>query len=156
MSAPVAVTAQLAIPARLPVRLERVRRVVVGVDGSPNSLAALRRAVMQARLRSAELDVVQVIPHDADKAAVSAARAMLEELIDRFVPDKASVVMRLRVERGQPADVLLVVSAGAELLIVGARKNSARGNMLGGDTVPRCLDHARCHVDVCADHHDEH
>lgn len=34
------------------------RRVVVGVDGSPQSLAALRHAVAQARCRNAELYVV--------------------------------------------------------------------------------------------------
>lgn len=37
-------------------------RVVVGVDGTPNSLAALRRAVYQARKRGASLGIVCVIP----------------------------------------------------------------------------------------------
>jgi nucleotide-binding universal stress UspA family protein len=101
-------------------RRRHAHRVVVGVDGSPNSLAA---------------------------------RAALRELIARFGPDSPDVPVRLRVERGEPAAVLLVVSAGAELLVIGARAHSAHGNMFGGDTVPRCLDHAQCHVDVCADHH---
>jgi nucleotide-binding universal stress UspA family protein len=171
MSSPAAVTPRPAIAARSAVRVrtrttphlevrsgrpERIRRVVVGVDGSPNSVAALKRAIVQARSRAAELDVVQAIPDDADDAAANAARAALGQLIDRIVPDQAGIRVRPRVERGHPAAVLLVVSAGAELLIIGARKHSARGNMLGGDTVPRCLGYARCHVDVCADHHDEH
>jgi nucleotide-binding universal stress UspA family protein len=135
------------------VRRRHAHRVVVGVDGSPNSLAALGRAITQARLRDAELDVVRVIPEDADESAAAAARAGLRGLIARLGPDRPDVPVRLRVERGEPAAVLLVVSAGAELLVIGARAHSARGNMFGGDTVPRCLDYAQCHVDVCADHH---
>jgi nucleotide-binding universal stress UspA family protein len=135
------------------VRRRHAHRVVVGVDGSPNSLAALRRAIAQARLRNAELDVVRVLPEDADEPTAAAARTGLRELIARLGPDGPGVPVRLRVERGDPAAVLLVVSAGAELLVIGARAHSAHGNMFGGDTVPRCLDYAQCHVDVCADHH---
>ena len=165
MSTAVAATSQPAIPVRRPTaphlalrsgHREHVRRIVVGVDGSPNSLAALSRAIVQARVRAAELDIVQVIPDDADEAAASAARAALRELVARCAPDGVDVPVRLRVERGQPSVVLLVVSAGAELLIIGAREHSAHGNMLGGQTVPRCLDYAQCDVDVCADHQDEH
>jgi nucleotide-binding universal stress UspA family protein len=169
MSAPVAATSQPAIPTRLPARTqtaqhpalrsgrrEHVRRVVVGVDGSSNSIAALRRAIVQARLLAAELDVVHALPDHADEAAASTARAMLRKLIADCLPDGVDIPFRLRVERGDPSTVLLVVSAGAELLIIGARKHSARGNMLGGDTVPRCLDYAPCRVDVCADHHENH
>jgi nucleotide-binding universal stress UspA family protein len=135
------------------VQRRRAHRVVVGVDGSPNSLAALGRAITQARLRDAELDVVRVIPEDAGEPAAAAARAALREFIARIGPGGPDVPVRLRVERGKPAAVLLVVSAGAELLVIGARSHSAHGNMFGGDTVPRCLDYAQCHVDVCADHH---
>jgi nucleotide-binding universal stress UspA family protein len=133
--------------------VRRRHRVVVGVDGSPNSLAALGRAIAQARLRDAELDVVRVIPEDAGEPTAAAAHAALRELIARLGPDGPDVPVRLRVERGDPAAVLLVVSAGAELLVIGARAHSAHGNMFGGHTVPRCLDYAQCHVDVCADHH---
>ena len=135
------------------IRHRHTHRVVVGVDGSPNSLAALGRAIAQARLRNAELDAVRVVPEDADEPAAAAAQAALRELIARFGPDGPDVPVRLRVERGEPAAVLLIVSAGAELLVIGARAHSAHGNMFGGDTVPRCLDYAQCHVDVCADHH---
>jgi nucleotide-binding universal stress UspA family protein len=139
-----------------PGQRKHVRRVVAGVDGSPNSLAALRRAIGQARLRDAELEVVRVIPENAGEAAATAARAALRELMAGFGPDGAGVPVRLRVERGQAATVLLVISAGAELLVIGAREHSAHGNLFGGDTVPRCLDYAPCHVDICADNHDDH
>ena len=41
------------------------RSVVVGVDGSPNSLAALRRVAREALERHARLDVVRVLEPDA-------------------------------------------------------------------------------------------
>ncbi|WP_205718163.1 universal stress protein, partial [Actinomadura soli] len=40
------------------------RSVVVGVDGSPNSMAALRRAAREAVERHARLDVVRVLEPD--------------------------------------------------------------------------------------------
>lgn len=128
-------------------------RVVTGVDGSPNSAVALRRAVSQARQRHAELDIVQVAPADADAATLADDLAVLEQFAAREFPGGIGVPVRCRIERGDPAVVLLLVSAGAELLIIGAREHSEHGNMFGGYTVPRCLDYAQCQVDVCADHH---
>ncbi len=45
------------------------RRVLVGVDGIPNSLTAPRPAAHQARYRDASLNIVYVIPAAANKAA---------------------------------------------------------------------------------------
>jgi nucleotide-binding universal stress UspA family protein len=53
--------------------------------------------------------------------------------------------------RGDPAKTLVRFSAGAELLVIGGRSHSERGNLLGGDVVHHCLSHADCPVDVCAD-----
>jgi hypothetical protein len=93
------------------------RRVVVGVDGAPGSAAALQRAVSRARQRNAMLDVVYVLPDGADARASTMARVMLGEFCRQACPYGAGVPVRLRVERGDPEVVLLLVSAGAELLI---------------------------------------
>ena len=95
------------------------RRVVVGVDGSPNSAAAFQRAASQARQRNSMLDVVYVLPGDADAEAATMARVMLGEFTRRECPYGVGAPVRLRVERGDPAVVLLLISAGAELLIRG-------------------------------------
>jgi nucleotide-binding universal stress UspA family protein len=131
-------------------------RVVVGVDGSPNSVAALRRAVAQARRRQAVVEVVHVVgeadsDHDLD-ADLDAGRRLIAGVVAKTFPDGPHVSVRERVESGEPASVLVKASEGADLLVIGARAHSAYGNLFGGVTVPGCLDHAHCPVDVCADH----
>jgi len=69
------------------------------------------------------LDVVYVLPADADARASDMARVMLGEFTRRECPYGAGVPVRLRVERGDPEVVLLLVSVGAELLIA-RRQNS--------------------------------
>jgi K+-sensing histidine kinase KdpD len=41
------------------------RCVIVGVNGSPNSIVALRKAATEARCRHARLDVVRVLAPDS-------------------------------------------------------------------------------------------
>jgi nucleotide-binding universal stress UspA family protein len=135
-------------------------RVVAGVDGSPNSAAALRRAIMEARRRGAELDIVYVLvsgPDDAaggiaDPAAVQHGHQVLAKMTSEVCGDGLDVPARQRVEPGVPAKVLVAASEGAQLLVIGARAHSESGNLFGGDTVPYCLNHAPCRVDVCADY----
>jgi nucleotide-binding universal stress UspA family protein len=133
-----------------------VHRVVVGVDGSPNSVAALRRAVMQAHRREAVVEVVHVVDGETDPGArdtaLDAGRRLIAGVVAKTFPDGPQVIVRARVECGEPAPVLVRASEGADLLVIGAREHSGYGNLFGGVTVPGCLDHARCPVDVCADH----
>lgn len=93
------------------------RRVVVGVDGSPGSAAAFVLAASQARQRNATLDVVYVLPADADTRAATMARVMLGEFTRRVCPYGVGAPVRFRVERGDPKTVLLLMGVGAELLI---------------------------------------
>jgi len=103
------------------------RRVVVGVDGSPDSAAAFQRAASQARQRNAMLDVVCVLAADADDDAATKARVMLGAFTRRECPYGVGAPVRLRVERGDPKLVLLLVSAGAELLVVGRESSPSAG-----------------------------
>jgi nucleotide-binding universal stress UspA family protein len=128
------------------------RRITVGVDGSPNSVAALRRAVAQAGQRHAELEIVHVMDPGADSRAVAAGVQQLANVIGQAFPDGLGIPVRYVVEPGVPWAVLVRQSGGAELMVIGAREHSEEGNPLGGATVPLCLDRALCVVDVCADH----
>jgi nucleotide-binding universal stress UspA family protein len=132
------------------------RSVVVGVDGSPNSMAALRRAAREATDRHARLDVVRVL--DPDEAPVRRPLRAIREwlrlrrLVARPIPRSRHLTTRLRVIHGQPGEALAEAAEHAELLVIGARVNSEHGNPLGGDTVPVVRERARCEVVICADH----
>jgi nucleotide-binding universal stress UspA family protein len=128
------------------------RRVVVGVDGSPNSLAALRRAAVQAAKRGTGLEMVHVISRDDDPAAEDAGYAMLD-MAARCVAAAGLCVHHATrtVAFGDPAEILVKRSVDAELLAIGGRFHSEHGNVLGGDVVPYCLSRATCPVDICAD-----
>jgi nucleotide-binding universal stress UspA family protein len=53
------------------------RCVVVGVDGSPNSMAALQKAATEALARHARLDVIRVIRPSGPWAFLGTAREWL-------------------------------------------------------------------------------
>jgi hypothetical protein len=95
------------------------RVVVVVVDGSPASGAALRQAASQARQRNALLDIVCIVPDGTGGPASIMARVKLGEFTRRECPYGMGVPVRLRVERGDPHRVLPEVAAEAELLING-------------------------------------
>ncbi|RAY12899.1 hypothetical protein DPM19_23095 [Actinomadura craniellae] len=133
----------------------RPRCVVVGVDGSANSIAALRRAATEAQRRHAVLDVIHVL--DSRGTVPRPVRAVIEwlrlrRLAARVVPRSRHLTTRLRVVFGDPGQVLAAAGERAELMVVGARRHSEHGNPLGGDTVPVVLRDAGCEVAVCADH----
>lgn len=109
----------------------RRRHVVVGVDGSPQSLAALRQAVSQARCRSAELQVVYAREPvkvtdatplaDGDLAPAGARNAAAEqqaryEAFARDEEGRALISAALRhAVGGTPRDIVVIpVVAGWE------------------------------------------
>jgi nucleotide-binding universal stress UspA family protein len=127
------------------------RLVVVGVDGSPNSLAALRRAGYEARQRAAGMLLVYSVPAQAHHDAVTRGYRMLDMAVRCEFPDGPTVPFACVVDCGDPAQALIKRCAHAEVLVIGGRIHSEHGNLLGGDVVPYCLDHAPCPVVVCAD-----
>ncbi|MEU6036792.1 universal stress protein [Actinomadura sp. NPDC047616] len=131
------------------------RCVVVGVDGSPNSIAALRRAVTEAHRRNAVLDVIHVLgSHDGGPRPLRTVVEWLRlrRLAAREIPRSRRLTARLRVPVGDPGQVLAAAGRRAELLVIGAREHSEHGNPLGGATVPVVLERAACEVVICADH----
>jgi nucleotide-binding universal stress UspA family protein len=127
--------------------------VVVGVNGSPNSIVALHRATDTARRLGADLDIVLVVAPQASDPLVAAERDRLDRLVCREFPDGTGVPSRCQVERGDPAVVLLRASFGARLLVLGTREHSAAVGVFGSTTVSSCIDNARCAVEICADQH---
>ncbi len=141
-------------------------KIVVGVDGSAQSAAALRWAAEEATLRSAPLEIVHAwsfvpvaTPADSGlvpmawtdnvelldvtrQAAQDAAAAQVEEVLGADHGATVSVV------EGGPAEALLDAAKDADLVVVG---NRGRGNLaaaLLGSTSAKVADSAPCPVVV--------
>ncbi len=127
--------------------------VVVGVNGSPNSIIALHRATDTARRLGTDLDIVLAVAPRASDPLVAAELERLERVVDREFPGGTGVRSSCQVERGDPAVILLRTSVGARLLVLGTREHSAAAGLFGSTTVSRCIDNARCAVEICADQH---
>jgi nucleotide-binding universal stress UspA family protein len=136
--------------------------IVVGVDQSAGSLAALRFAFEEARLRDATLRVVHAWQYgyigvgfmEASyplvggdiKELQDAGEAALEATVREAIPDTDGMAIERRVMEGRPAEVLVEQSLGADLLVVGSRGHGGFAELLLGSVSHQCASHARCPV----------
>ncbi len=132
-------------------------RIVVGVDGSDSSKAALAWAVRQAELTGASVDAVaawqipatygygyavtQAIP-ELEKAA----GAMLDEAVKEAAERSPGVTIRPIVVQDNAARALIEASNGAELLVVGSRGHGGFAEALLGSVGQHAVHHAECPV----------
>ncbi|GAA3221610.1 universal stress protein [Actinocorallia longicatena] len=126
------------------------RRVVVGVDGSPNSYAALARAAREAERRRARLEVYLASPAAANPVGRFAAWLRLRGSVAERLPAAQHVTTRLHVVSGDPVTVLVEAARNAELLVVGAGSCSGSGGPLSGAVVPRLVSGAPCEIVICS------
>jgi nucleotide-binding universal stress UspA family protein len=135
-----------------------VRRIVVGVDGSVESVAALRWACREAPIRGAEVHAVHVREgrcHSLASYAVPAVSAEddvstgIQELVRTVQADQAPGV-QVRVEEvdGLAARVLLDRCAGADMLVLGNSGDGPDGLRSAGPVIRACLRRAPCPVVV--------
>ncbi len=134
--------------------------VVVGVDGSPESAAALRFAADEAMLRGAVLRIVcawspaasayvgEVFAptpdafDEAERQADNVLRAALERL------QGESLEIEAVAEEGGPATVLLQQAADAALLVVGSRGLGAAKRLVLGSVSKEIANQARCPIAI--------
>jgi nucleotide-binding universal stress UspA family protein len=113
------------------------RGVVVGIDDSPDGLAALAFAVRLADDVGEELTIVRVVPpargphrpsadraHSEATAALGAARLRANQL-------RPDLVVRSRVLHGATAQALLRASSRASLLVVGRSRATTGAGAVG-------------------------
>lgn len=119
--------------------------VVVGVDGSEQSAAALLWALGEAEVRQAEVHVVVVNdnPYRDDQV-----RKMVKGVVDRVRGMNHATEIIEKITRGRPAVELIRLSALAQLVVVGARGRGAAAGMLLGSVSTRVATHAHCPVVV--------
>ncbi|HUA30124.1 MAG TPA: universal stress protein [Streptosporangiaceae bacterium] len=136
-------------------------RIVVGVDGSVPSKAALAWAIGQAGLTGAMVEAViawefptmvgyPMLVSDVDWQD-QAAHVLGDAVADVTGGGTEPVKIMNRVVQGNAAQVLLDESAGADLLIVGSRGHGGFVEALLGSTGQHCVQHATCPVVVIRD-----
>jgi nucleotide-binding universal stress UspA family protein len=129
-------------------------RIVVGVDGSAGSMAALRWARRIARAEHASIDVVgawqyagwsgpvpppQYSPKEDLEAAVNGA-------VDRVYGDDRPSYLGVLIRNGHPVRVLLDECADALMLVVGSRGHGGFAGLLLGSVSARVAELAGCPV----------
>lgn len=129
-----------------------MEHIVVGVDGSEGSDAALRWAVAEARAHGARLEVVlawsyldqPTVEFDPDYGE-PVARAALDLVIERAGPTDDLEVVRTCVN-DLPARALLAASQTADLVVVGSRGLGAFKGMVLGSVSQQVVTRAACSV----------
>ncbi|MFD7233226.1 universal stress protein [Streptomyces sp. NPDC059881] len=135
---------------------DQAPRVVVGIDGSPSSYAALRWAVRHAGLIGGTVDAVAAyeLPGahgwsapavDAEFDAAEAKRGLVEE-VRKVLGEKGEAQVHERLVHGNPTEALLAAAEGAELLVVGSRGRGGFARMLLGSVSQQVAQHAPCPV----------
>ena len=133
--------------------------VVVGVDGSEQSLNAVRYAVQEAQRHGSPLRLVHVAPETVPMApmlplvsvetldqvshrVINEAKALADDLTDR----------RTRVEKvispGSRVRTLVDAAEGARMIVLGHRNRSVLGRVFGSSTTTGVAARAHCPV-VC-------
>ncbi|MFF9013580.1 universal stress protein [Streptomyces sp. NPDC014870] len=132
------------------------KRVVVGIDGSPASYAALRWAVDYARMAGAGVEAVAAYDVaggigwsapavDAALDAEEARRKLGAEIRD-VLGTLHDVPVEEHMVRGNAVEALITASEGAELLVVGNRGRGGFARLLLGSVSQQCALHASCPV----------
>jgi nucleotide-binding universal stress UspA family protein len=140
-------------------------RIVVGVDGSPGSRAALDHALRDAVRRDASVEVVAAFTppefwmplagppkislddiregiHRSAAETVRAVTGQLEGVLPQMPPVTITAVT------GSAVEALVDAAKGAELLVVGSRGHGGFSSMLLGSVSLQCVLHAPCPVTV--------
>ncbi|MFI7542498.1 universal stress protein [Actinoplanes sp. NPDC049599] len=132
--------------------------IVVGVDGSPSSQAALRWALAQARRTGGRVQAVTtweypayygigaVVPYE--DFAGTAGKILSHAVQEALGADEPDVPVLENVVPGHPAQALIDMSAHAALLVVGSRGHGAFAGTLLGSVSQHCAQHAHCPVVV--------
>jgi nucleotide-binding universal stress UspA family protein len=136
---------------------ERKPIVVVGVDGSTGSVAAIRWAARYAAAVGAELRAVLawqapiVVGRPAELAGIdyeAAAWRTLRGALCIGLPDRCQLDVDEEVVHGDATRVLLKAARQADLLVVGGSGHGEFAGLLLGSVSLSCVTQAHCPVVV--------
>lgn len=136
-------------------------RIVVGIDGSVQSVAAFDWALRQAQLTGSAVEVIaawewpaaagagMVMPTDFDPE--SDARVVVDKLLASEHVARQAVVTASKIVSGPAGSALVDASRGADLLVIGSRGHGELVGLLLGSVSEHCVSHAFCPVVVIRD-----
>jgi nucleotide-binding universal stress UspA family protein len=135
---------------------EPIHRIVVGVDGSESSVAAVEWALRQAKLTGSSLEVITTwewptnygwaYPFPPEYDPKVDAQKMLSDALAPLLVAHPDVPVTSTVVEGHPAPVLVAASKSADLLVVGSRGHGEFLGMLIGSVSEHCATNALCPV----------
>jgi nucleotide-binding universal stress UspA family protein len=130
----------------------RFQHILVGVDGTPSSLRALRWAISLAEVTGSKVTAVMGwLPNinyaypDVPYVRRSAEQAFTEAVA---AIDPGSVALQVVFAQRDAAGMLVEASAKADLLVVGTRRHHGLVGMVLGSVSAQVLPHAHCPVVV--------
>jgi nucleotide-binding universal stress UspA family protein len=134
--------------------------VVVGVDGSDPSVAALSWASRYGAATGATVRAVRVwhyptaaglppgkTPEPVENEVEGWVRDELSQAVTKANPDSSAQV-ESKIVYGHPAEALIDESRGESLLVLGHRGHGGFAEALTGSIVIHCVNHAACPVVV--------
>jgi nucleotide-binding universal stress UspA family protein len=145
-----------------PIGRGELQRIVVGLDDTPTSRAALRWAARQARLTGATVRAVHVIDWPIGIEALGSAetdddgrlpeekvsapyRRGIRRVFDEACPEPG---WQLQFAEGDAGSMLVAEAADADLLVIGTRANPDWSGDVAGPVAHHCLGRAACPVDT--------
>jgi len=133
--------------------------IVVGVDGSEGSIAALRAAIVEAQIRHDDVRVVGAwhmpaaayqtgwVPVPVDKLEFKQiGEAGVKKSLEAVAAEQDGVKITPIVREGNAAEVLVAEAKDADLLVVGSRGLGGFKGLLLGSVSQQCAQHAKCPV----------
>jgi nucleotide-binding universal stress UspA family protein len=128
-------------------------RIVVGVDASPHSTAALRWALWHAERLSGEVIALLCwqmpfygMPGGFDRDELDQrAKVLLRQTVAAAVPEPPVPLLTV-VAEGDPTEALIEASSEANLLVLGTRGRSPFAGLMLGSVSQGCSAHANCPV----------
>ena len=134
-------------------------RIVVGIDESAPSKAALRWAIEEATLRKADLHVVVtwnhpvvaaaepiIVPMPDTETLVATAKTTADHLISESGLAESGLVYKVLTPEGRAGEELVTCAKDADLLVVGSHGSGALKELLLGSVSNYVAHHSRCPV----------
>ncbi len=132
--------------------------IVVGVDGSESSIAALKWAIRQAELTGSTVKALATwswptaaalgggLPEDFNPEQDT--RGALDEAVASAAGAQPQVRIETEVVEGSAGQILVAASSQASLLVIGTRGHGQLAGILIGSVSEYCIAHAECPVVV--------